>query len=149
MFRFFYFCNNIKKKMKKLITLLMLISTYSIAQTNDQSYEELVKESPFNEMYPEFMAQEAAEYFKVFNKLFSDESPIEVKEARLIAVSVSAAIRCEYCVSAQVHLAKKSGATDDEIKAAIQIAAEIQRFSTLLYGNEFGIDKLNKIIGKE
>ena len=135
--------------MKKLITLLILISTYSIAQTNDQSYEELVKESPFNEMYPEFMAQEAAEYFKVFNKLFSDESPIEVKEARLIAVSVSAAIRCEYCVSAQVHLAKKSGATDDEIKAAIQIAAEIQRFSTLLYGNEFGIDKLNKIIGKE
>ena len=135
--------------MKKLITLLMLISTYSIAQTNDQSYEELIKESPFNEMYPEFMAKEAAEYFKVFNKLFSDESPIEVKEARLIAVSVSAAIRCEYCVSAQVHLAKKSGATDDEIKAAIQIAAEIQRFSTLLYGNEFGIDKLNKIIGKE
>ncbi len=127
----------------------MLISIHSIAQTNDQSYEKLVKESPFNEMYPEFMANEAAEYFKVFNKLFSDESPIEVKEARLIAVSVSAAIRCEYCVSAQVHLAKKSGATDDEIKAAIQIAAEIQRFSTLLYGNEFGIDKLNKIIGKE
>ena len=28
-------------------------------------------------MYPEFMAHEAAEYFKVFNKLFSDESPIE------------------------------------------------------------------------
>ena len=127
----------------------MLISTYSIAQTNDKSYQKLVKESPFNEMYPAFMADEAAEYFKVFNKLFSDESPIEAKEARLIAVSVSAAIRCEYCVSAQVHLAKKSGATDDEIKAAVQIAAEVQRFSTLLYGNEFGIDKLNKIIGKE
>ena len=135
--------------MKKLITLLVLISTYSIAQTNDKSYQKLVKESPFNEMYPAFMADEAAEYFKVFNKLFSDESPIEAKEARLIAVSVSAAIRCEYCVSAQVHLAKKSGATDDEIKAAVQIAAEVQRFSTLLYGNEFGIDKLNKIIGKE
>ena len=135
--------------MKKLITLLVLISTYSIAQTNDKSYQKPVKESPFNEMYPEFMADEAAEYFKVFNKLFSDESPIEAKEARLIAVSVSAAIRCEYCVSAQVHLAKKSGATDDEIKAAVQIAAEVQRFSTLLYGNEFGIDKLNKIIGKE
>lgn len=135
--------------MKKLITLLVLISTYSIAQTNDKSYQKLVKESPFNEMYPAFMADEAAEYFEVFNKLFSDESPIEAKEARLIAVSVSAAIRCEYCVSAQVHLAKKSGATDDEIKAAVQIAAEVQRFSTLLYGNEFGIDKLNKIIGKE
>ena len=135
--------------MKKLITLLMLVSTFSIAQTNDQSYKELVKENPFNEMYPQFMAQEAAEYFKVFNKLFSEESPIEEKEARLMAVAVSAAIRCEYCVSAQVHLAKKSGATDDEIRAAVQIASEIQRFSTLLYGNEFGIEKLNKIIGKE
>ena len=46
-------------------------------------------------------------------------------------------------------MAKKLGATDDEIKAAVQIAAEIQRFSTLLYGNDFGMDKLKKAIGKE
>ena len=65
------------------------------------------------------------------------------------AVAVSAAIRCEYCISAQVHLAKKEGATDDEIKAAVQIAAEIQRFSVLLYGNEFGLDNLERIIGKQ
>ena len=71
------------------------------------------------------------------------------KEARLAAVAVSAAIRCEYCISAQVHLAKKEGATDDEIKAAVQIAAEIQRFSVLLYGNEFGLDNLERIIGKQ
>ena len=83
------------------------------------------------------------------NKLFSEESPIAPKEARLAAISASAAIKCEYCISAQVHLAKKAGATDDEIKAAIQIAAEIQRFSVLLYGNNFGMEKLNKIIGKE
>ena len=88
-------------------------------------------------------------YFKEFNKLFSEESPIAPKEARLAAISASAAIKCEYCISAQVHLAKKAGATDDEIKAAIQIAAEIQRFSVLLYGNDFGMEKLNKIIGKE
>ena len=95
------------------------------------------------------MAQEAADYFAVFNTLFSEKSPIAPKEARLTAVAVSAAIRCEYCVSAQVHLAKKAGANDDEIKAAIQIVAGIQRFSTLLYGNDFGIEKINKIIGKE
>ena len=41
------------------------------------------------------------------------------------------------------------GATDDEIKAAIQIAAEIQRFSTLLYGNEFDVETFNKIIGRD
>ena len=48
-----------------------------------------------------------------------------------------------------VDSAKKAGATDDEIKAAIQIAAEIQRFSTLLYGNEFDVDTFNKIIGRD
>ena len=51
-----------------------------------------------------------------------------------------------------VHLtgfAKKDGANDEEIKAAIQIAAEIQRFSTLLYGNEFDVDTFNKIIGRD
>ena len=46
----------------------------------------------------------------------------------------------------EVHLAKKAGATDDEIKAAIQIAAEVARFSILLYGIEFGQDELKKIL---
>ena len=95
------------------------------------------------------MAADAAAYFNVFNQLFSEDSPIAPKEARLAAIAVSAAIRCEYCITAQVHLAKQVGASDDEIKAAVQIAAEIQRFSTLLYGNEFGMERLNKIIGKE
>ena len=39
--------------------------------------------------------------------------------------------------------------SDDEIKAAIQIAAEISRFSTLLYGNDFGMDNLKKVLGAE
>ena len=37
----------------------------------------------------------------------------------------------QYCIAAQVMLAKKAGASDDEIKAAIQIAGEIARFSIL------------------
>jgi alkylhydroperoxidase/carboxymuconolactone decarboxylase family protein YurZ len=50
---------------------------------------------------------------------------------------------------AQIFFAKKAGATDDEIKAAVQIAAEIARFSTLLYGNEFSEEELKKVIGME
>tara|TARA_B100000497_G_C7688753_1_gene418074 strand:+ start:2909 stop:3322 length:414 start_codon:yes stop_codon:yes gene_type:complete len=135
--------------MKYLTLLLLFSSLFLKAQTNDESYNELLKKSPFNVMYPKYMAQDAADYFAVFNTLFSEKSPIAPKEARLAAIAVSAAIKCEYCVSAQVHLAKQSGANSEEIKAAIQIAAEIQRFSTLLYGNEFGIEKLEKIIGKK
>ena len=135
--------------MKKITLLFVLISTIAVGQTQDESYQKLLEESPFNIMYPQFMAGDAAEYFKEFNKLFSDSSPIAPKEARLVAIGVSAAVKCEYCIAANVHLARKLGATEDEIKAAVQIAAEIQRFSTLLYGNDFGMEKLNKAIGKE
>lgn len=134
--------------MKKLFLLLLLVFSFTFSQEKS-SYEELLENNPFNSMYPEFMAQEAADYFVEFNKLFSDESPIAAKEARLVAVAVSAALRCEYCIAAQIESAKNEGATDDEIKAAIQIAGEIQRFSTLLYGNEFNWDKFNKMIGRD
>lgn len=106
---------------------------------------EAVAKSPFYKMYPDKIAPEAEKYFGVFNSLFTD-GPIESKEARLVAISASAAMRCEYCITAQVHLAKQAGASEDEIKAAIQIAAEVARFSTLLYGNEFGQDELKKVL---
>ena len=135
--------------MKKLVTLFIMTITFGYSQIENNEYIELLNKSPFNQMYPKFMAKEAADYFDVFNLLFSEKSPIAPKEARLAAIAVSAAIRCEYCIAAQVEFAKKIGASDEEIKAAVQIAAEIQRFSILLYGNEFGKEKLNKIIGRE
>ena len=129
--------------MKRLTLLFFLITALTFGQEQEK------KEAPWNVMYPEFMAEEAAEYFDEFNMLWSDESPINIKEGRLIAIAVSAAIRCEYCIAAQIEFAKKAGANNEEIKAAIQIAAEIQRFSTLLYGNEFDADTFNKIIGRD
>ena len=129
--------------MKRLTLIFFLITCLSFGQEQEK------KEAPWNIMYPEFMAQDAAEYFDEFNMLWSEESPIEAKEGRLVAIAVSAAIRCEYCIAAQIEFAKKVGASDEEIKAAIQIAAEIQRFSTLLYGNEFDVKTFNKIIGRD
>ncbi|MAJ98065.1 MAG: hypothetical protein CMD07_02160 [Flavobacteriales bacterium] len=134
---------------KKILIPFIIINFSLDAQNSSNSYEELLEENPFNSMYPKFMAFESSEYFKTFNKLFSDETPIPAKEARLAAISASAAMRCEYCIFAQVKLAKDAGASEEEIKSAIQIAAEVQRFSTLLYGNEFGFEKLSKIINKE
>ena len=128
-----------------LALLMPLNAVADKPEMSDTEYEELLAKSPFNKMYPKSIAPGAAEYFGTFTALFTD-GPIESKEARLVAVSASAAMRCEYCITAQVHLAKKAGATDDEIKAAIQIAAEVARFSILLYGNEFGQDELKKVL---
>ena len=132
--------------MKKLVLLFLLTTAFGYSQTTDQEYDVLKKKSPFNKMYPKATAADAAAYFRAWNKIFK-EGPIPMKEARLAAISASAAMKCEYCITAQVHLAKAAGATDDEIKAAIFIAAEVARFSTLLYGNEFGMDNLRGALG--
>lgn len=132
--------------MKKLVLLFLLTTAFGYSQTKDQEYDVLKKKSPFNKMYPKATAADAAAYFGAWNKIFT-EGPIPMKEARLAAISASAAMKCEYCITAQVHLAKAAGATDDEIKAAIFIAAEVARFSTLLYGNEFGMDNLRDALG--
>ena len=131
--------------MKKFL-LLLLISAVGFSQTSDEDHEVLLKKSPFNKMYPKAIAADAAEYFAESNKIYT-EGPIALKEARLAAISASVAMKCEYCITAQVHMAKAAGATEEEIKAAIFIAAEIARFSTLLYGNEFGMDNLKNILG--
>lgn len=132
--------------MKKLVLLFLLTTAFGYSQTTDQEYDALTKKSPFNKMYPKATAADAAAYFGAWNKIFT-QGPIPLKEARLAAISASAAMKCEYCITAQVHLAKAAGATDDEIKAAIFIAAEVARFSTLLYGNEFGMDNLKNVLG--
>ena len=116
--------------MKKLVLLFLLMTAFGYSQTSDQEYDALTKKSPFNKMYPKATAADAAAYFGAWNKIFT-EGPIALKEARLAAISASAAMKCEYCITAQVHLAKAAGASDDEIKAAIFIAAEEARFSTL------------------
>ena len=136
--------------MKKLVLLacMFCVPANAYAQDADKAHQELLKKSPFNKMYPKQLAAAAAKYFGEFNKVLFKTGPIAEKEARLAAISASAAIRCEYCITAQVILAKKAGASDDEIKAAIQIASEISRFSILLYGNEFGQENLKNILKK-
>ena len=136
--------------MKKylLLACFFLVPMNVQAEEADKEYQQLLTKSPFNKMYPKQLAAAAAKYFGEWNKVLFKSGPIAEKQARLAAISASAAIRCEYCITAQVVLAKKAGATADEIKAAIQIAAEVSRFSVLLYGNEFGQENLKKILEK-
>ena len=136
--------------MKKIVlmTCVSLFSVIGCAHANTAADEApaATKKSPFYNMYPADLAPAAESYFGEWNKVLFKTGPIDGKSARLAAISASAAMKCEYCITAQVHLAKKAGATDDEIKTAIQIAAEVARFSILLYGNEFGQDELKKVL---
>ena len=129
-----------------LIASLFLIPATSIAQDSAKAAPQAAKKTPFYKMYPTNLAPAAEIYFRQWNNALFKKGPIAEKHARLAAISASVAMKCEYCITAQVMIAKALGATDEEIKTAIQIAAEVGRFSLLLYGNEFGQEKLKTIV---
>jgi AhpD family alkylhydroperoxidase len=65
---------------------------------------------------------------------------LDAKTKELIGVAVAAQIPCEYCVYFHTVAAKKAGASDQEIKEAVGMAAMTRMGSTLLNGAQ--IDKV-------
>lgn len=63
---------------------------------------------------------------------------LDPKTKELICIAVSVANGCGYCVEAHRTLALKAGLTDDEITAAIEVAAMISMFNT--YNKAIGLN---------
>jgi AhpD family alkylhydroperoxidase len=69
--------------------------------------------------------------------VFSKDGAVSEKNKELIALGVAAQIPCQYCVYAHTKLAKQHGATDEEIKEAIAVAALVRQWSTVLNGTAY------------
>ena len=74
---------------------------------------------------------------------------IAEKEAHLVALGTSAAVKCQYCIPYHIAELKRLGASEDEIKTAVLIAADIMKMSTLFYGNEFDLEAFKKLLKGE
>ena len=140
-------------KMKKIFftTLLFAFSLAVFSQDATLTAEEkkqLLEASPFNSVYPETILKSADTYFKAQMGLYK-EGVIPEKEAHLVALGTSAAIKCQYCIPYHISELKRLGATENEIKTAILIAADIMKMSTLFYGNEFDLEAFKKLLRGE
>ena len=139
--------------MKKLVFTLLLIAICSTTFSQDavltaEEKKELLEASPFNSIYPESILKSADTYFKAQMGLYK-EGVIPEKEAHLVALGTSAAIKCQYCIPYHVSELKRLGASEDEIKTAVLIAADIMKMSTLFYGNEFDLEAFKKMLRGE
>ena len=56
------------------------------------------------------------------------------KAKELIGLAVAAQIPCQYCIYFHTAAAKANGATDEEIKEAVVMAAVVRHWSTVLNG---------------
>ncbi|MEE2743506.1 MAG: carboxymuconolactone decarboxylase family protein, partial [Bdellovibrionota bacterium] len=95
---------------------------------------------------PRSMIKDAVKANKAMMKLFK-AGAIPEKQAFLMGLAVSVAIKCQYCVHANKFNAAKAGATVEEIKTAVQISSQVGYFSSLFYGHEMDLDKFRKMIG--
>jgi AhpD family alkylhydroperoxidase len=88
--------------------------------------------------YPEQALKAAWEEHKA---VYSPDGAIPPKLKQLIALAVAAQIPCEYCVYGHTQLAKKAGATEAEIKEALAVAALTRKWSTMLNGSAYDMEK--------
>ena len=97
------------------------------------------------QVYPESGLQAAWEEQKA---IFNPNGAIDDKHKRLIAIAVAAQIPCEYCILGQSKRAREAGATEEEIKEAIAVAALIRKWSTMLNGyDKYTLEQFKADIG--
>ena len=72
--------------------------------------------------------------YKAWHTQAMNAGALDKKTKELIALAISCAIRCEYCIDSHAQKAKAFGATAQEVAEVIQIATVVNAGSTVSYG---------------
>ena len=131
--------------MKTLVIVLnFIVVCFSYSAIAADQMREVKTANPFVALHPAAQQEATAEYYEaVESNVFNGAIPL--KYAQLAALSASVAMRCEYCIPAHTAFAKAAGATNEEIKTAVAIAADVSLNSSMLYGNQFDMDMFLKM----
>lgn len=76
------------------------------------------------------------------------DTALDGKTKELIGLAVAAQIPCDYCIYSHTQFAKANGASDQEIREAIGMAALTRMGSTLLNGTETDPSRFEKDIDR-
>ena len=128
--------------MKLFIVLgLFLTGTLALAE---EGMRDVKTANPFILLHPESQQMAAEAYYAaVEDNVFNGAIPL--KHAQLAAISASVAMKCVYCIPAHTAFARAAGATEEEIKTAVAIAADVALNSSMLYGNQFDMETFMKM----
>ena len=124
--------------------LFAMLACFGVNALADDHMRDVKTANPFIELHPKAVQPAADEYYKaVEEKVFNGAIPL--KYAQLVALSASVAMKCEYCVPAHTSFAIAAGATEEEIKTAVAIAADVALNSSMLYGTQFDMEEFLKM----
>ncbi|MET3519663.1 carboxymuconolactone decarboxylase family protein [Mesorhizobium abyssinicae] len=69
---------------------------------------------------------------------------LDGKTKELMGLAVAAQIPCQYCIYFHTEAARLNGASDEEIKEAIAMAAIVRHWSTMLNGSQVDLATFKK-----
>ena len=69
------------------------------------------------------LAPDALAAFKAFSKAVFADGALPEQTKQLIAVAVAHTTQCPYCIRGHTRLARRKGATDEQIMEAVQVIA--------------------------
>jgi alkylhydroperoxidase/carboxymuconolactone decarboxylase family protein len=82
-------------------------------------------------------------FFEYYGKVF-EEGELSAREKSLIALAVSHAVHCPYCIDAYTSDGLKRGITKSEMMEAVHVAGAIKGGATLVHGVQM-MNKVNKL----
>jgi alkylhydroperoxidase/carboxymuconolactone decarboxylase family protein len=81
----------------------------------------------------EFQKELGEKYFEYYGSVFKDGA-LTAREKALIALAVSHAEKCPYCIDAYTADCLKKGADEEQMMEAVHVAAAIRSGVTLVHG---------------
>ena len=82
-------------------------------------------------------------FFDYYGQVFAEGS-LSAREKSLIALAVSHAVQCPYCIDAYTGDGLKRGITKEEMMEAVHVAAAIRGGATLVHGVQM-MNKYDKL----
>lgn len=72
-------------------------------------------------------------FFGYYGKVF-EEGALTAREKALIALAVSHAVQCPYCIDAYTHDTLEKGCSEEQLMEAVHVAAAIRGGASLVHG---------------
>ena len=96
----------------------------------------------FFRMFPEAGIPGAWAEFKAIQ--LNPDTQLSGKQKELIGLAVAAQIPCAYCVYFHTKAAMLNGATEEEVKETVAMAAIVRHWSTVLNGMQVDLDAFRR-----
>ncbi|WP_104421735.1 arsenosugar biosynthesis-associated peroxidase-like protein [Neolewinella xylanilytica] len=84
----------------------------------------------------EWQEEMGEKFFNWYSGVTEGDSALTEREKALIALAVSHAIQCSYCIDAYTTNSLQAGADEEQMMEAVHVAAAVKAGTTLIYARQ-------------